>query len=218
MCGQYCWMSCSVGILIKGLFISVYISQYNFPVCLWNILFSHCFLLLSLYLLTVLDSPASFCFKVTVTSSMVALFSSCPVCTLLFLNNLIVAFISLLDLFPCLYWVRQFMLLLLLLLFNFIYSQCCIRQMGCHMFVVNINIVWCICYMLYTFYSWHFCVVRPCIYCAGKVGFVSLQAALDALIGAAGSDYSHTVKAILYLGEWMNFFQKSSPIYCPLWV
>jgi len=33
------------------------------------------------------------------------------------------------------------------------------------------------------------------------VGFVSLQAALDALIGAAGSDYSHTVKAILYLGE-----------------
>ena len=39
---------------------------------------------------------------------MMELFSSCPVCTVLFLNNMVVAFISLLDLFPYLYWVRQF--------------------------------------------------------------------------------------------------------------
>jgi len=32
----------------------------------------------------------------------------------------------------------------MLLLFNFIYLQCYIRQMGCHMFVVNIDIAVCV--------------------------------------------------------------------------
>jgi len=59
--------------------------------------------------------------------------------------------------------------------------------------------------------------VRPCIYCAAKAGFVSLQAALDALIRAAGSDLQSHSESHSLLRGMMNFFQKSSPICCPLW-
>lgn len=174
----------------------------------------HCLLLLSLYLLTILDSPASFCFKVSITSSMVELFSSCLVCTLLFLNNLLVAFISLLDLFSCLYWVKQFMSSSS----NFVYSQCCIRQMVCHMFVVNINIVRCMCYVLYTFYSWHFVLWDLVFIVQIRWALYHFKLPWMPWSGQLAAIYNHTVKAILYVGEWMNFFQKSSPIYCPLWV
>jgi hypothetical protein len=69
--------------------------------------FSRLFLL-SRYLLTLVESTVSVCFKVPSTLFMVELFSSCLMGTLLFLSILLLAFVSLLDLFTSLYGLRRF--------------------------------------------------------------------------------------------------------------
>ena len=55
------------------------------------------------------------------------------------------------------------------------------------------------------------CIVRPCIYCADKVGFISFQAALDALIRAACSDIQSHSESYSVLKGMNEFLSKSSP-------
>jgi hypothetical protein len=51
-------------------------------------------------------------------------------------------------------------------------------------------------------------VMSPCVYCADKVGFVSLQAALDLLIRAAGSDLQSHSESLSLLRGMNEFLSK----------
>ena len=100
---------------------------------------------------------------------------------------------------------------MLLLLFNFVYSQYCIRQMGCNMFVVNINTVHCMCYMLCTFYSLHFVLWDLVFIVQLRLALYHFKLPWMPWSGQLAVIYSHTVKAILYWGEWWISFKNLHP-------